>query len=394
MKQLETVKYPQEVALNENFLTVGSKRFHYVWLRDNCLSPKCHHASSFQKIYDISDRVDLPKPKSAFIRDEKLIVDWDETPPHCSTFPLVWLLSHAYDGEKDENGTLPAPDSQLGSEKILWDKAELAAKRIEWPDFLSCTFESWIDQLDALGFTVLRNMAWDNLESFVSGIGPVYELSRFGRYSTVKAIPNGQDLALSRDGNALSPHTDLTYIPAPPVVQLLYCVENQSSGGESILVDGFRVARDFRSDRPDYFQILSATQVQFRQFYQQWNYFVSHKTPIIKLDDSGEVASIHFCHKNFGLNIPFDEMESFYEAYRTFTRYLKNPAYQYWLRLEPGDCLLVQNFRVLHGRNAFDPSYGTRHLESTYIEWIYFSGRRDFEHLKPLYMTELPISNS
>ncbi len=32
-----------------NYITVNGKRFHHIWLRDNCLCPECRHPTSFQK---------------------------------------------------------------------------------------------------------------------------------------------------------------------------------------------------------------------------------------------------------------------------------------------------------------------------------------------------------
>ena len=379
------------VSLSDRFLTVNGQRFHYIWLRDHCLCSQCHHASSFQKVYDISDHIALPKPKSAAIQDQTLVVEWDEEQCHRSTFPIPWLLSYAYDRGNGEPSSLPKPKSYPNAAPVLWDRAWLDVTPQTWPQFGASTFDTWIDQLDTLGFTIVRNLAWEDLDTFISSIGPIYELASYGRYSTVKAIPEGQDLSLSYAGNALSPHTDLAFVPAPRVVQLLYCVENQASGGESVLVDGYRVVQDFRTHHPDYFQILSETPVQFRQFYQQWDYFVSHTTPILKCDPVGTVTDIYFSHKNFGLDLPFEQIEGFYEAYCAFARYLKNPAYQYWFRMEPGDCQVLQNFRVLHGRNAFDPRSGPRHLEIAYMEWTYYAGRRDFHRVKPLYWAELAV---
>ncbi|MEM9092730.1 MAG: TauD/TfdA family dioxygenase [Cyanobacteria bacterium P01_F01_bin.53] len=394
----------EELVLNNTFLTVRGKRFHYIWLRDHCLSPECHHVSSFQKIYDVSDHLTSPKPKSAHIQNEQLLINWDEQPDHQSIFPLVWLFSHAYDNANNiaaqvtQEPTpktikcLPSPATKLEPTKILWDNHTLITELPHWPDGYDTRFDTWITQLDTLGFVRLRNMPWSALDPFVSAVGPVYELMNFGRYSTVKVFPNSHDLSLS-EGKALPPHTDLTYIPAPPVVQLLYCVEHGATGGESMLVDGFRVAEDFRRDHPDYFKVLSESPVQFRQFFAELGYFVSHQTPIINLNSqTGNVTSICFSHKNFGLNQPFQEVERFYEAYVAFSRYLKSPTYQYHFRLEPGDCLLLQNFRMLHGRSAFDAHSGPRHLEVAYLEWIYFLGRRDYQTLKPLYMAEQQIT--
>ncbi|EGJ33825.1 MULTISPECIES: TauD/TfdA family dioxygenase [Moorena] len=367
----------KELIQSDRFLTLDGKRFHYIWLYDHCLCPRCYHPSSFQKINDLSDRLELPKPKSVQFQDEKLIIDWDEDPPHRSIFPRSWLLSRAYD---------PKPEPRLSPrEKQLWDKAWLDANPPEWCEYSNGSFEFWMNQLSTLGFTLLRKMPWEKLETFVSSIGPIYYLAQYGRYSTVKAIPNGQDLSLSAAGNALSPHTDITFLPTPPIVQLLYCVENEACGGESTVVDGFRVAQDFRQDHPHYFEILTQTPVTFWQLYQDWDYYVSQTKPIIKLNDTEEVTNIFFSHKNLGLDLPFEQMESFYEAYYGFFRYLKKPAYEYCFRMQPGDCLLVQNFRILHGRKAFDASSGSRHLETAYMDWNYFAGRQNFHQVQSFY---------
>ncbi|MFG6107502.1 taurine catabolism dioxygenase TauD [Leptolyngbyaceae cyanobacterium CCMR0082] len=387
--QIHQPQTSEPVPLHDTFLRVRGKRFHYLWLRDNCLSPECHHASSFQKIYDISDHPVPPRPHAAWIDDDKLVIDWQEEPPHRSSFPLTWLLSQTYDGDNHTH-TLRTPNSQLEGKKTLWNQAQLKAQGFEKLDFQACSLPTLIEQLDVLGCVCLRNVPWPALDPFVRSIGPVYELLDLGRYSTVQAAANNHDL--SYEGNALPPHTDLTYIPAPPVVQLLYCVENQATGGETVLVDGFRVVQDFCADHPDLFQILATSDVQFRQFFEQAGYFTAHKTPIIKLDKAGDITQLYFSHKNFGLHLAFEKLEQFYQAYIMFSQYLKNPAYQYWFRLNPGDCLLLQNFRILHGRSAFDPSSGPRHLKVAYLEWAYFTGRRDFPVLRPFYQVESPIN--
>ena len=375
-----------DISLSDRFLTVNNQRFHYIWLRDHCQCPQCYHASAFQKIYDISEQAKSPQPNSARIQDDKLLVEWNGDPPHQSIFPLSWLLGYAYDRNVGDHGTFPHLRLQPNSDKIHWDRDWLQANPQQWPQFGTDRMESWIDQLDTLGFTILRNLPWEALDPLTAAIGPIYKLARNGPYSTVKVEPNAQDLSF--EGGALSPHTDLTYLPAPRVVQLLYCVENQATGGESVVVDGYRIAQDFHIHYPHYFQILAETPVQFRHFYSQWNYFVSHTTPILKQDYRGFVSDLYYCHKNFDLDLPFNQVEGFYEAYCAFGRYLNNPSYQYWYRMEPGDCLLVQNFRVLHGRSAFDPNSGPRHLEIAYIEWAYFAGLRDFERAQPWFQAE------
>jgi len=89
-------------------------------------------------------------------------------------------------------------------------------------------------------------------------------------------------------------------------------------------------------------------------------------------------VALTFSHKNFSVNLPFDEMGPFYRAYRGLLARLKDPAYQQVFKLEPGQLLLVQNDRVLHGRRAFDPRLGHRHFEAFHVSWDYLAARRGF----------------
>ena len=367
----------QEFITNKQGVVVNGKRFHYVWLRDNCLCPKCYDPSSRQKRYDLSDFVLDPQPFSVNLQDERLVVNWDEYSSHQSIFPLSWLLERAYD---------PKPEPEPLSQHILWDRAWFDNHTIEWPDYWADTQkirQILSNHLSTLGFAVLRNVTIEDLETLLLSIGPIYEFAKFGNFSTVKPVPNSSnlssDLSMSSEGHALSPHTDFTYLNAPPLVQALYCVENDAYGGESIVVDGFKLVADFGKNYPDYFHILCNTPVKFKQFIDRWNYLFSRTSPMIKLNNKNEVAAIYFSHKNICIDLPYEKIDIFYQAYDAFLKYLNNPAYQYCYRLQKGDCLLVTNFRVLHGRKDFDSRSGIRHLEIAFIEWDYFQGLTNFD---------------
>ncbi|NEP52238.1 MAG: hypothetical protein F6K65_26945, partial [Moorea sp. SIO3C2] len=72
--------------------------------------------------------------------------------------------------------------------------------------------------------------------------------------------------------------------------------------------------------------------------------------------------------------------------YKAFFEYLKSPDYQYCFPLKPGQCLLINNFRVLHGRTGYNTNYGSRHLEVGYLDWDYLKGRQKFRQFKHLYL--------
>ncbi|NES91251.1 MULTISPECIES: TauD/TfdA family dioxygenase [Okeania] len=354
---------------NENFVLIEGKRFHYSWLRDN--SPQSYHAKSLRKIYDISDRTSPPKPLSIQEQDDKLIIEWDETPPHRSIFSISWLLTHAYD---------PQPQT-FDQEVILWDKAWLAANPQKKYDS-SCDPQTWMSQLFTLGFVIIENIASENLESFISSLGPIILNEDGEKFYTVKDIPTGEKRSYLT-GAALEPHNAFSSWECFPLAKFLYCVQNETSGGKSLLVDSFRIAQDFRQNHPDYFQILTKVPAPFWRIERNHQYIFFHKRPIIELNQNGEIAEVRFHHEqNFLPSLPFNQMEEFYQAYSSFHRYLKNPDYQYNFRLKPGECQVIQNSRVMHGRSAYEPTSGTRQLRAAYVNWNYLVGRRNFYQYK------------
>ena len=93
-----------------------------------------------------------------------------------------------------------------------------------------------------------------------------------------------------------------------PLIVGLYCVENNAPGGESIVVDGYRVAADLEREAPEDFARLCRTPVTFRQFDPAAGYHFTRTTPILRCDAQGAVTAVTFSHKNFSVDLPFEEM--------------------------------------------------------------------------------------
>ncbi|NET46160.1 TauD/TfdA family dioxygenase [Okeania sp. SIO2B3] len=364
--------------LNQSFIKVRGKRFHYLWLRDNCLNPKSRNPDTFQRIYDYTENPQ-PKPLYVELNEEELIIDWDEKPSHRSIYPISWLMKYAYD---------PDPKQICNKPKlVLWDRFWFDKHPIERHDIHSCPQLVWMDELCALGFTLLSNMSIEEMESFLTkSIGPIN--ATFEIVSDVKPTPDTKDLGDLMTGPEVLPHNAHNYKLSKFLMLFFYCVEHNAKGGESILVDSFRVCEDFRQKYPEYFKILSETPIVFHKFDPQNNYYFSDSAPIIQLDTQGNIYRICFNQKNCERTIPFEKTESFYQAYSIFYNYMKNPAYQYRFRLNDGDCLLIHNVRVMHGRTAFNPRPGIRHLKAGFVDWDYFIARRNFYQSKHLYLSE------
>ncbi|MEM6613821.1 MAG: TauD/TfdA family dioxygenase [Cyanobacteria bacterium P01_C01_bin.72] len=376
----------------EQFVTVRGTRFHYIWLRENC--PSCRHTAPLQQLYDpkISDRPENPQPLSVELTEEQLIIEWDETPAHRSFFSLDWLLENAYDPQPPEKS----------KDYILWERKQLELEPPQAYDVRELKDDSWMNQLFTRGFVVLKHIPPSALASWLSAIGPIYNIdygtifalnTETGKQKLKATISHPPEIAPEKvsetvsaasspqDGCALPAHNDLSYWGGHRLAQFLYCVEHQAIGGESILVDGFRIAEDFRQDYPHYFQLLVETPVQFWLLDQNHQYLFCNTAPILECDRLGNLTTVRFSKRNCRPQLPFAQLEDFYQAYNTFFRYLKNPAYQYQFCLEPQDCLLFQNFRILHGRTAFNPASGKRKLNAGYLDWNFFVGRKNFVQL-------------
>ena len=59
-----------------------------------------------------------------------------------------------------------------------------------------------------------------------------------------------------------------------------------------------------------------------------------------------------------------------YKGFITIGRMLRDPANQIDHKMCPGDIIVFNNSRVLHGRTGFQVTgEGNRYLEATYIDW-------------------------
>jgi gamma-butyrobetaine dioxygenase len=90
---------------------------------------------------------------------------------------------------------------------------------------------------------------------------------------------------------------------------------------------------------------------------------------MISLDEDDEIVQVRFNRSVMEvLDVPSELMEDVYRAYLAFSALVRDPGIVARYRFVPGDVLVFNNWRVLHGRDSFDPSSGERHLQGCYAE--------------------------
>ena len=107
-----------------------------------------------------------------------------------------------------------------------------------------------------------------------------------------------------------------------PGYQFLHCLKNSAKGGNSTIVDGFSVANYLKKNEKEIFNILTNTEVKFKDNdYTQKSLRIFY-SPIIKLNLQKNFDEIRM---NLGamatLDVKSNKMKRFYEAYRFFIHY-------------------------------------------------------------------------
>ena len=97
-------------------------------------------------------------------------------------------------------------------------------------------------------------------------------------------------------------------------------------------------------------------------------------SPVIQLAPDGRVEELRVVpFLRAPLDLPFDQVEEAYRSLRVFFGTVADPALQMRFDYRPGDLVMFDNRRVLHGREAYENSPdksggGERWLQGCYGE--------------------------
>ena len=189
--------------------------------------------------------------------------------------------------------------------------------------------------------------------------------TNFGAFFEVYSRPASTDLAYRPI--ALGPHTDNPYRTPVPGIQLLQCLQNETSGGFSTLVDSLSVAAQVRHEDPEGFALLARIPIRFE--YRDADTCLVAVKPMIELDGSGEMIGVHYSPRLDDIPLMSEaDTRLYHRARRRLGTLFEDPRYELRFRLDPGQMMMFDNNRVLHGRTAFDPSEGHRQLQGCYID--------------------------
>jgi len=338
-------------------------RFHALWLRDNARDAATRSPGNGQRLITILDIPADTRIAGATAANGTLSLTFE---PEGTTidYDARWLARHAYDAHPRREPGWTGPEIER------WDGSLLNRVPSEaWRDVTSdrCALGRWLAAVRRYGFAVMTGTPTEpgTLCKVAELFGYVRE-TNYGRWFEVRAEVNPNNLAYTNLG--LQAHTDNPYRDPVPTLQILACLENSVEGGESIVVDGFRVAERLRAENPRWFDLLSRHAARFA-YEGSAGLRLRSKRPMIELGPDGELLAVRFNNRSLAAatDVPFEDMDDYYAAYRRFAELIEDPAMEVTFKLQPGELFIVDNTRVLHARKSFSGT-GKRWLQGCYAD--------------------------
>lgn len=254
-------------------------------------------------------------------------------------------------------------------EPVLWNKNQIQDfdyARINFNDYLSDDEMSkkLVQSLIKYGVAFIEKVPANqsSTEISIKRLFPIHK-TLFGEMWTFSDNKDHSDTAYTKD--YLAAHTDNTYFNDASGLQVLHCIQHNGTGGESLLLDGFRAIEDLKRKSFKSFERLSTTSIQSEYIEEDKHH--KHCAPIIQTNPvSGCLEQIRFNMNDRAplKTLPHDQIMQYYSDLRLLAGEIQNQENEWWFKLKPGTVMIFDNWRILHGRAQYT---GKRVMTGCYV---------------------------
>lgn len=323
------------------------------WLRDHARDSDSFLASAQQRLVT-PDVVAAAGVGSASVIDDVLVVSWPDGPT--ATYSQAFLVS------------LDEPAEMYGrpvTEPTPWVGAELGERltRVTHDAVLQPTgLGAALSGLFADGVIVLDDVpvSTDATRRVLERFGYVRR-TIFGdlwEFSSDESAGAGFDDTASTP-LGITPHTDGTYSNDAPGLLGLHCHTYEATGGENVFVDGHALAAQLDTAHRD---ILRTIEIP-GQYIGDGAHLVARR-PALRYEHGRLVQVSYNHHDRAPFLLPEPTMTELFDALAQFDALANDADMQFEIGLRPGDMVIFDNWRLLHGRRSF---VGARHIAGGYI---------------------------
>jgi trimethyllysine dioxygenase len=344
---------PGDVSLEVTWSDGVATRYPWLWLRDHAHDPDTLHPVTQQRQLFTARVPRGLRGLSCEVVGDDLAVTWDVLEP-ASVLPVAFLSRHRHPRVARVGLDVPV---------TLWNSS-VATPTVGYDAVMASDagVARWLRAALQHGFCIV-----EDTPATMEGTGALLRRVSYVRETIFGGLWQFEDDMAKADtaytNLELRGHTDGTYSADAPGFQMLHCLEFHGTGGESTLVDAFAVARRLEAEHPDWFEVLSTVAVP-GQYIGDGAHLMAVR-PVFRHDHTGRLVQVSF--NNYD-RAPFllDEVDqvAFYDALRAFEELTNDPAMQWRHALRPGEAMLLDNWRVLHGRAAYS---GRRRMCGGYL---------------------------
>lgn len=328
------------------------------WLRDHGDDPQSLDPDSGQRLVDTFAIAPDVAPTGLTLDDGVLMIEWSDGSTTTNDIESLMAVVGRRRHPRPGTGLALAFDPGVslwptGSEPALVDGAAIDDDDL------------WAEALGAL-----RRNGWVMFEGVEAGKGVLERLAGrigyprstiFGGIWTLE--PGTQDHPDSAyDTTGLDVHTDGTYSHDAPGLIIFSQQERDGTGGDSVLVDGFAAARDLAATDSDAADLL--TRFDIRANYLEPGVHLVAERPVLRTDADGVLRQISFNNYDRAPLLPAaDWVDPVIDAYAAFRALVADSSRALRLPWSPGRVLILDNWRLLHGRTSYT---GSRRFHGMY----------------------------
>jgi gamma-butyrobetaine dioxygenase len=338
--------------------------FHSIWLRHSQSRPFVPGRDAHSERHAGHDGA---TPRAVDVTSEgHLRVTWSPS-GEVGEFEAAWLRDHC---------NASAERAQRRRPVMIWDSAlsedppRASYERVRTSDEDRLALYKQV--LD-YGFAIVEDVPAVSGE--VAAAGTLFGLVRLSAYGNVDEDVRVEDVRVdpkvtvgTTRSDFLGPHTDTCWRLSLSGLVLMHCLKASTSGGESLLVDGFKVCEILRGRHPEAFDLLSRVPLTYSVSVDNGDEWRALGR-VITCDPEGNVVGFRFNERSMAQqDLAEDVIEPVYAALESLLDVLYDQSLWLISKLEPGSLVVMDNQRILHGRTAFDPTSGERHLQHCSVE--------------------------
>lgn len=323
------------------------------WLRYECVCEQCGESRSgirFVTPIDASKGIAVENCRIDEIGD--LEIQWSPV-QHRSRYERSWLRQHCLEKASRE--------ARVHRPTTWARELESQLPRVSFDGFVNET-ASRCDAFEAIrdfGLVhIIEGPAQIGIAERLSACIGAIEETNFGRVFDLKSVDNATSIGATAHPASL--HTDECYRNMPTGIKVIHCVKDSDPDtGYSLFADGFRIGELLEQTSPDAFELLCGQPVTFNRRYE--DAIIVASAPIFSRDFDGRLVGFRFQDRSMApLDVEPSEVGTVLDAISALMELIGEPENQLRLRLSPGEAVLFDNHRLLHGRTGFT---GSRHLQ-------------------------------